>query len=127
MYGLTNMSLFLFLINYIIALIGVQLLRGDVAVGDDDGNDRFINWGEIYNAFLGIYQVFSSENWTDVLYDAATSEVALRQTAIVVLFLVGWFFFANCKLWLPITWFPCSRSVARYRVADVHCCDQREL
>ena len=103
MYGLTNMSLFLFLINYIIALIGVQLLRGDVAVGDDDGNDRFINWGEIYNAFLGIYQVFSSENWTDVLYDAATSEVALRQTAIVVLFLVGWFFFANCKYPLSIT------------------------
>ncbi|KAI0086810.1 Ion transport protein-domain-containing protein [Irpex rosettiformis] len=91
MYGLSNMSLFLFMINYIIALVGVQLLRGDVA----STGDRFINWGEIYNAFLGIYQVFSSENWTDVLYDAATSEVSLRQTAIVVLFLVGWFFFAN--------------------------------
>ncbi|KAI0698022.1 Ion transport protein-domain-containing protein [Cytidiella melzeri] len=91
MYGLANMSLFLFLINYITALVGVQLLRGDV--GQD--STRFIDWGEIFNAFLGIYQIFSSENWTNVLYDAATSEVALRQTAIVILFIVGWFFFAN--------------------------------
>jgi voltage-dependent calcium channel len=93
MYGLANMSLFLFLINYITALVGVQLLRGDV------GNDgqRFINWGEIYNSFLGVYQVFSSENWTDVLYDAASAEVDLRQTTVVVLFLVGWFFIANCE------------------------------
>ena len=86
------MSLFLLLVNFITALVGVQLLRGDV---QNDGN-RFIDWGEIFNSFLGIYQVFSSENWTTVLYDAATSEVPLRQTAIVVLFIVGWFFFANC-------------------------------
>lgn len=93
MYGLVNMSLFLLLINYITALVGVQLLRGDV---QNDGT-RFIDWGEIYNSFLGIYQVFSSENWTNVLYDAAVAEVPLRQSAIVVLFIAGWMFFANCE------------------------------
>ena len=93
MYGLVNMSLFLLLVNYITALVGVQLLRGDV----QNTGSRFIDWGEIFNAFLGIYQIFSSENWTSVLYDAATSEVPLRQSAIVVLFIVGWFFFANCE------------------------------
>ncbi|KAI0338514.1 hypothetical protein BDW22DRAFT_1362860 [Trametopsis cervina] len=91
MYGLVNMSLFLFMVNYITALVGIQLLRGDVT---NDGN-RFIDWGEIFNSFLGVYQIFSSENWTDILYDAATSEVPLGQSAIVVLFIVGWFFFAN--------------------------------
>lgn len=93
MYGLANMSLFLFMINYITALVGIQLLRGDI----QQQGGTFIDWGEVFNAFLGVYQVFSSENWTDVLYDAATAEVPLRQSAIVVLFISGWFFFANCE------------------------------
>ena len=92
MYGLANMSLFLFLVNFITALVGVQLLRGDVQEGS-----RFITWGEIFNSFLGVYQVFSSENWTTVLYDAASAEVPLRRSAIVVLFISGWMFFANCE------------------------------
>ncbi|KAK7696443.1 hypothetical protein QCA50_001100 [Cerrena zonata] len=89
MYGLANMSLFLILINFLTALVAVQLLRGDVPQGD------FIDFGEIFNSFLAIYQVFSSENWTDVLYGAAEPEVPLRQSAIVVLFISGWMFFAN--------------------------------
>lgn len=89
MYGLANMSLFLILINFLTALVAVQLLRGDVPRGE------FIDWGDIFNAFLAIYQVFSSENWTDVLYGAAEPQVPLRQSAIVVLFISGWMFFAN--------------------------------
>ena len=65
MYGLANMSLFLIMINFLTALVAVQLLRGDVEKGE------FIDFGEIFNSFLAIYQVFSSENWTDVLYGAA--------------------------------------------------------
>lgn len=91
MYGLANMSLFLILINFLTALVAVQLLRGDVAKGE------FIDFGEIFNSFLAIYQVFSSENWTDVLYGAAQPEIPLRQSAIVVLFISGWMFFANCE------------------------------
>ncbi|KAI0791303.1 Ion transport protein-domain-containing protein [Abortiporus biennis] len=89
MYGLANMSLFLILINFITALVAVQLLRGDVVQGD------FIDFGEIFNSFLAIYQVFSSENWTDVLYGAAVPEIPLRQSAIVIIFISGWMFFAN--------------------------------
>ncbi|KAJ3558247.1 hypothetical protein NM688_g1042 [Phlebia brevispora] len=91
MYGLANMTLFLLLINYITALVGIQLLRGDVP--SQDG--QLVDWGEIFNAFLGIYQVFSSENWTDVLYGSAQPEIPLRQSALVVLFISGWMFFAN--------------------------------
>lgn len=93
MYGLANMTLFLLLINYLTALVGIQLLRGDVQSGDG----QLVDWGEIFNAFLGVYQVFSSENWTDVLYGAAQSEIPLRQSALVVLFISGWMFFANCE------------------------------
>ncbi|PFH47046.1 hypothetical protein AMATHDRAFT_77384 [Amanita thiersii Skay4041] len=89
MYGLVNMSLFLILVNYLAALVAVQLLRGDLK--DDDT----INFGDVYNAFLGVYQIFSSENWTDLLYSTAGAEAKLGQTVIVLLFLSSWMLFAN--------------------------------
>lgn len=94
MYGLANMSLFLILVNYIAALVAVQLLRGDLS------SDQTVNFGQLFNAFLGIYQVFSSENWTDVLYGAAGAEIQFGQTIIVVLFIASWMLFANCEFFL---------------------------
>ncbi|KAG5641384.1 hypothetical protein DXG03_005366 [Asterophora parasitica] len=88
MYGLANMSLFLVMINYIAALASVQLLRGDL------GEDNPKNFGDIWVAFVGIYQVFTSENWTDVLYGAAGGEVRLGQSAITVIFLSAWILFS---------------------------------
>lgn len=123
MYGLANMSLFLILINFLTALVAVQLLRGDVQKGD------FIDFGEIFNSFLAIYQIFSSENWTDVLYGAAEPEIPLKQSAIVVLFIAGWMFFANCALsyvyspLLEVT----HECLCSHRATDVHCCHQREF
>ncbi|TDL23428.1 hypothetical protein BD410DRAFT_897507 [Rickenella mellea] len=89
MYGLVNMSLFLILANYVAALVAIQLLRGDLT------SDVTMNFGQIYNSFLAMYQVFSSENWTTVLYNAAQAEVALGQAALTALFISGWFLFAN--------------------------------
>ncbi|KAK7445064.1 calcium channel protein [Stygiomarasmius scandens] len=89
MYGLFNMSLFLILINYIAALVAVQLLRGDMSVGSN------MNFKEIFNAFLAMYQVMSSENWTDVLYQAAEAELKLRQTVLVIILISVWELFAN--------------------------------
>jgi hypothetical protein len=97
MYGLINMSLFLILVNYLAALVSVQLLRGDMS------STTSVNFGQLYNAFLAVYQVFSSENWTDVLYDAGQAELQLGQTVIVVLFITFWLLFANCKFPLLVT------------------------
>ncbi|KAG9119536.1 calcium channel protein [Ceratobasidium sp. 392] len=89
MTGIANMVLFLLLTNYIAALLAVQLLRGDLP------EDTDMNYGQISLSFLGMYQIFSSENWTDILYDAAASEVPYQQAIIVAIFLCGWFLFAN--------------------------------
>ena len=88
--GLVNMVLFLMIVNYLAALFAVQILRGDMQ------SDLAMNFGEIFTSFLAIYQVFSSENWTNILYNSAVAEVHLGQAIIVILFFVGWFFFANC-------------------------------
>ncbi|KAF8962909.1 high-affinity cell membrane calcium channel [Flammula alnicola] len=89
MYGLANMALFLMIVNYIAALVAVQLLRGDF------GNDVNVNFGEVFNSFLAMYQVFSSENWSDVLYGAAMVEIPLGQTVVVLVFISAWMLFAN--------------------------------
>lgn len=89
LYGLLNMTLFLILINYIAALVSVQLLRGDY------NSDEAANFANLFNAFLNVYQVFSSENWTDVLYGAVSAEDALGQTVVVVIFICAWMLFAN--------------------------------
>ncbi|KAG9050174.1 calcium channel protein [Tulasnella sp. UAMH 9824] len=89
MNGLWNMTLFLMIVNLLGALIAVQLFRGDVPA------DNHMNFGETYTAFLAMYQVFSSENWTDILYLTSDSSAPYKQALIAVLFYVGWFFFAN--------------------------------
>jgi len=86
------MSLFLILVNFIAALISVQMLRGDI------GSDKTMNFGQLFTAFLAIWQIFSSENWTDVLYLSMTAEVGLGQTVIIAIFLTCWLLFANCEL-----------------------------
>ncbi|KAH8826844.1 Ion transport protein-domain-containing protein [Flagelloscypha sp. PMI_526] len=88
-YGLINMTLFLLLVNYLAALVGVQLLRGDI------GGDETINFGQLFNAFLGVYQVFSSENWTSVLYGATGAELELGQVVIVAIYVTAWMLFSN--------------------------------
>ncbi|KAG6896194.1 hypothetical protein C0992_009767 [Termitomyces sp. T32_za158] len=89
MYGLANMSLFLIMTNYIAALAAVQLLRGDM------DKDTAMNFGDIWTSFLAIYQVFSSENWTDVLYSTTGAEIRLGQTIIVATFVSSWLLFSN--------------------------------
>lgn len=95
-HGLANMVLFLLIVNYISALVAVQLLRGDFS------SNNYTTFGEAYNSFLAIYQVFSSENWPDILYGAGIAEIPFGQAVIAVFFIAAWFLFGNCRLFLKI-------------------------
>lgn len=85
------MTLFLLLVNLLAALVCVELIRGDMT------DSTTLNFGQLWNSFLAVYQIFSSENWTNVMYDAADAEISLGQAVIVTVFLSSWFIFANCK------------------------------
>ncbi|OCF43572.1 high-affinity cell membrane calcium channel [Kwoniella heveanensis CBS 569] len=87
--GLLNMVVFMFLMNFLGALMALQLFRGDLEEGDT------ITFSQTYNSFLGIYQIFSSENWTDILYNVMGSEGQYKQNIIAAIFLCGWFLFSN--------------------------------
>lgn len=129
------MWLFLLLANYIAALVAVQFLRGDLS------SQEIMNFKEVYNSFVAMYQVrqtsklpswvelihplckvFSSENWTDVLFSAFNAEAPLGQSAFVAILITVWLFLANCE---------CPRStrcrlmliVSSHNVATFHCPD----
>jgi hypothetical protein len=92
MYSIANMALFLIIVNYIAALVAIQLPRGDF----DSGS--LVNFGEVWNSFLAMYQVSSSENWPTISCDVATTEIPFGHAAFALIFISGWFLFANCEL-----------------------------
>jgi hypothetical protein len=57
-----------------------------------------MNFQGITTSFLAMYQVFTSENWTDVLWATSNAEFPFKQQVVAILFVVFWFFFANCEL-----------------------------
>jgi hypothetical protein len=108
MYGLSNMVLHLIQMNFLAALVGVQLLRGDIP------NTTYVSFGNLYNSFLGMYQVFSSENWSTLLYNALTLGPPLGRTVITAVFISSWLVFANCRschFHLPPPSFTSSRVI----------------
>lgn len=86
------MSIFLLLANFLAALFAIQLFRGDIA------SDKPMNFLHVGNAFLAMYQVLSSENWTSILWSTSDSENSNKQQWIAIVLIASWLFFANCEL-----------------------------
>lgn len=93
--GLLNLIIFVFLMTFLAAIFAVQLFRGIIPEEDPDGNSIMISFSQIYNSFLGMYQILSSENWTTILYGATTFTAADSTAWISALFFIMWFILAN--------------------------------
>ncbi|CAK7275009.1 calcium channel protein, partial [Sporothrix epigloea] len=89
--GIGNLMLFVFLITFLVSIFAVQLFRGEITPQDSSGNDIQITFASIYNSFLGMYQILSSENWTAVLYSVTGFMTRLDTAWIGAVFLIGWF------------------------------------
>ncbi|EAA34496.3 hypothetical protein GE21DRAFT_967 [Neurospora crassa] len=92
--GIGNLMSFVFLITFLMAIFAAQLFRGELPREDDGGEEIRIPFNTIYNSFLGMYQVMSTENWTDILYSVTASTHHLHTAWIGAIFLVGWFILA---------------------------------
>ncbi|ORY62291.1 calcium-channel protein cch1 [Pseudomassariella vexata] len=92
--GIANLMLFVFLITFLMAILAVQLFRGEIPMYDDNGDLNQISFYNIYNAFLGMYQILSSENWTSILYDVTKYTTYLKTSWYGAIFLIGWFILA---------------------------------
>ncbi|OAD72147.1 hypothetical protein PHYBLDRAFT_147120 [Phycomyces blakesleeanus NRRL 1555(-)] len=92
-YGLINLVFFIVLATFLCAIVAFQLFEGDL---NDTGEEmRFFS---IYNSFVALYQLFSGEDWTTVLYTAMEAGSKSKNSAIYALFLVFWFAFSNFVL-----------------------------
>jgi len=93
--GLLNLILFVFLLVFLAAIFAAQLFRGDIPEKDNDEPIQ-ITFFTIYNSFLGMYQILSSENWTAILYNVTAFQKRFNTAWIGAAFCILWFIFANC-------------------------------
>ncbi|KAK3698461.1 calcium channel protein [Vermiconidia calcicola] len=91
--GVLNLILFVFLLTFLAAVFAVQLFRGGIPATDASGAANYVTFATIYNAFLGMYQVLSSENWTDILYTVTASNMRYNTAWIGAAFIIIWFIF----------------------------------
>ncbi|KAF3764851.1 hypothetical protein M406DRAFT_340375 [Cryphonectria parasitica EP155] len=92
--GILNLMLFVFLITLLMSIFASQLFRGQIPLVDSSGDNVEVSFDTIWNSFLGMYQILSTENWTNVLYNVTAYTTAYRTSWIGAIFLVGWFILA---------------------------------
>lgn len=92
--GISNLMLFVFLITLLMAIFASQLFRGEIPLQNDGGEDIEVSFNTIWNSFLGMYQILSTENWTDILYNVTAYTTAVHTSWIGAIFLIGWFILA---------------------------------
>lgn len=105
--GLSNLIFFVILLTFLCSLFAVQIVRGDIPA-QFNGNTTPVSFNTIWNAFLGMYQIFSSENWTQLLYMATQTQQPFGVGWISAIFFVGWFILGNCVFLRPPP--PCMRD-----------------
>jgi len=92
--GIGNLIVFVFLITFIMAIFAVQLFRGEIPLYDANGQLIQISFYNIFNSFLGMYQILSSENWTEMLYNVTSYTKSRNTSWYGAIFLIGWFILA---------------------------------
>ncbi|EAS31482.3 calcium channel subunit Cch1 [Coccidioides immitis RS] len=92
--GLLNLILFVFLITFLTSIFAVQLFRDQIPK-EKDGEVTPVSFFSIYNSFLGMYQILSSEDWTSILYSATESSAPWKTSWISAAFFIMWFILAN--------------------------------
>ncbi|RMZ78366.1 hypothetical protein DV738_g3928, partial [Chaetothyriales sp. CBS 135597] len=93
--GLVNLILFVALFTFFAAILASQLFRGEFPPTDPGGDENFIQFFDIWNSFIGMYQVLSSENWTGIMYNATQYELMWHTSWLSALFFILWFIISN--------------------------------
>ncbi|CAG7939326.1 unnamed protein product [Penicillium nalgiovense] len=93
--GLLNLIFFLFLMTFFAAIFATQLFRRQIPHEDPGGTPIMITFSNIYNSFLGMYQILTSEDWTTILFNATAYTTDFNTAWISAAFIVLWFIVSN--------------------------------
>ena len=97
-----NLIFFLFMITFLVGILASQLVRGDIPSVSDSGNQNEISFRTVWNSFLGMYQILSSENWTSILYTTTSFQNQYNVAWISAAFFILWFIIGNSKILFAI-------------------------
>ena len=81
--------------TFLCSIFAIQLFRGEFPQTDISTNVVRITFNDIYNSFIGMYQVLSSENWTTNMYNATQYDKKWGSGWIGAIFFILWFILAN--------------------------------
>jgi hypothetical protein len=123
---LLNLILFVFLLTFLASIFASQLFRGEIP--EESGGETIrVPFFDIYNSFLGMYQIFSSEDWTSILYNVTEHQKPFGTAWIGASFCIMWFIFANCEYNIDIHSKTADSLFTSHRLEHVYRCHSREL
>lgn len=93
--GFVNLILFVFLITFLASIFATQLFRSQIPREDADGGTIAVTFSDIYNSFIGMYQILSSEDWTGILFNVTSYTHDFKTAWISATFMILWFVVAN--------------------------------
>lgn len=91
---IANITIFYFLITFLVGILACQLLRGVIPQEGDDGVN-FFAFQHLANSFLALYVVSTTENWTEIMYTAVESGDSYFARACIAAFFIGWYILSN--------------------------------
>ena len=93
--GILNLILFVFLVTFLSAILASELFRGEIPTQDASGTTIHVTFFDIFNSFLGMYQILSSENWTTIVYNVQQFDVRWDTAWLGAMFFIMWYILAN--------------------------------
>ncbi|EPY53194.1 calcium channel Cch1 [Schizosaccharomyces cryophilus OY26] len=107
---LLNLMLFLLILLFIASMLSVRLFQ--ILPPSENSSDD-VDFSNTYAAFLNMYQIFSSENWTDITYNVQERLGPYKLAWMPAAFFTLWFVFSNnivLSMFISVIQFNLSRS-----------------
>ncbi|KAI8359295.1 Ion transport protein-domain-containing protein [Mortierella sp. GBAus27b] len=82
----------------VVFLIAASVMAGTMFRDVVPAVSHSMNFSDFYVSYLGMYQIFSGENWTDILYAVMSVEMPLHQIILNAIFVIAFYSFANFVL-----------------------------
>ncbi|KAG0249803.1 calcium channel protein [Mortierella polycephala] len=92
--GLLNLIFFIATFLGVVSVMAGILFR-EIITEDYESPMTF---SDFYVSYLGMYQLFSGENWTDILYNVISGELPWTQIFTAIVFIIAFYSFANFVL-----------------------------
>jgi hypothetical protein len=96
---------FIIMLTFFVALLAGQLLRGTLPFRTNDGTYT-ITFSDPLNSFIGIYQILSTDRWSDILFDVTAYSRGSASAILGPIFMIIWFMSVQCMQPRP----PCVLS-----------------